>query len=186
MTRLILLAQDLAAEEPAHEFSPVAPVWTELIWAAVFFVVLFLIISRVAIPKLNAMLAAREAALTGKLQAADDAKAQADTALADYRARLADAQTEAQRIIDEGRRTGDQIVAEARSRAEAEAQQLITRAQADIAAERDRALSTMRSTMAELSIDVAGRIVGQSLNTEAQRALVDSYIDELAGSGSRS
>ncbi|MCA1824257.1 MAG: F0F1 ATP synthase subunit B [Mycobacteriales bacterium] len=174
----------LAAEE-SKDFSPVAPRVSELVWAAVFFVVLFLIISKIALPRLNAMLAAREEALSSRLQAAERSKAEADSALVDYRARLADAQAEAQRIIDEGRRTGEQIVAEARSRAEAEAQALVQRAQADIAAERDRALSTMRSTMAELSIDVAGRIVGRSLDNEAQRALVDSYIDELATSGSR-
>jgi F-type H+-transporting ATPase subunit b len=167
----------LAQEE--DKFSPVTPVLSELIWAAVFFLLLFVIIAKVALPKLNATLAAREAALSGKLVQAEQAKAEADTVLADYRAKLADAQTEANRIIEEGRRTGESIVADARTRAEAEAQTLVTRAQSDIQAERDRAIGALRSELATLSIDLATKVVGSSLDNDASRRLVDSYIDQL-------
>ncbi len=167
----------LAQEE--DKFSPVTPVLSELIWAAVFFLLLFVIIAKVALPKLNATLAAREAALSGKLVQAEQAKAEADTVLADYRAKLADAQTEANRIIEEGRRTGESIVADARTRAEAEAQTLVTRAQSDIQAERDRAIGALRSELATLSIDLASKVVGSSLDNDASRRLVDSYIDQL-------
>jgi F-type H+-transporting ATPase subunit b len=169
----------LAAEEH-EEFSPIKPVWEELAWAAVFFIVLFVIISKVALPKLNAALAAREQAITGSMTAAEQSKTDADALLADYRAKLADAQAEAGRIIDEGRRTAEGIVAEARSRAEAEAQTLVTRAQSDIQAERDRAIQVLRSELGTISIEVASKVVGRSLDNEAQRSLVDSYIDELS------
>jgi F-type H+-transporting ATPase subunit b len=172
----------LAAEEGEDPFSPVSPQLTEVVWAAVFFFVLLFILYRVAWPALQKALAARQAAIAGSIQAADATKAEADGVLADYRAKLADAQTEAQRIIDEGRRTGDKIVADARARADVEAQALVTRAQADIAAERDRAISALRVELAGLSIELASRVVGKSLDTPAQRALVDSYIDELATS----
>jgi F-type H+-transporting ATPase subunit b len=172
-----------AAEE--KEFSPVAPVLSELVWAAVFFVLLFIVVSRVALPKLNVALAARESAVVGRVRAADETKAEADALLADYRARLADAQTEANRIIDEGRRTAEGIVSEARTRAETEAQTILTRAQADIRAESSRAQTALRSTLAELSIQVAGRVVGQSLDSEAQRSLVERYIDDLSTTASQ-
>ncbi|HVE63977.1 MAG TPA: F0F1 ATP synthase subunit B [Mycobacteriales bacterium] len=176
----------LAAEEEHGElFSPVVPVLSELIWAAVFFTILFLIVSRVALPKLNKVLAEREAAVTGQITAADQVRADADVLLADYRAKLADAQSEANRIIDEGRRTAEGIVTEARSRAEAEAQTIVTRAQSDIRAESNRAQVELRSTLAELSIQVAGRVVGQSLDSDAQRQLVERYIDELSTTASQ-
>jgi F-type H+-transporting ATPase subunit b len=172
----------LAAAPGEDPFSPVSPQLTELIWAAAFFFLLLVILYRVAWPKLQAGLAARQAAIAGSIQAADATKAEADGVLAEYRAKLADAQSESQRIIEEGRRTGDKIVADARARADVEAQSLVTRAQADIAAERDRAISALRAELGALSIDLAGRVVGKSLDTPAQRALVDSYIDELATS----
>lgn len=172
----------LAAPEGEDPFSPVAPKLNELLWSAVFFIVLLVILYRVAWPKLQAALAARQQAIAGSIEAADATKAQADGVLAEYRAKLADAQSEAQRIIDEGRRTGEQIVADARTRADTEAQQLVARAQADIAGERDRAITALRAELAGLSIELASRVVGKSLDTPAQRALVDSYIDELATS----
>jgi F-type H+-transporting ATPase subunit b len=180
----VLTSFVLAVEEGEDPFSPVSPHWTELFWAGAFFVLLLIILYKVAWPGLQAALAAREKAITGSLREAEQTKAEANGVLADYRAKLADAQSEAQRIIDEGRRTGEQIVADARSRAEGEAQQIITRAQADIASERDRAISALRAELAGLSIELASRVVGKSLDTAAQRALVDSYIDELATSSS--
>jgi F-type H+-transporting ATPase subunit b len=170
----------LLAQEPEDKFTPVAPHPGELIAAALFFVLLFIVIVKVALPKLNATLAAREQALAGQLTQAETTRGEADQVLAEYRAKLADAQSEANRIIEEGRRSAESIVAEARTRAEAEAQQLVTRAQSDIQAERDRALGALRSELAGLSIDLASRVVGRSLDSDAQRQLVDSYIDQLS------
>ena len=162
------------------DFTPVMPHTGELIAAAIFFITLFVIVSKVVLPKLNATLAAREQALSGQLTQAETTRSEADQVLADYRAKLADAQAEANRIIEEGRRSAEAIVAEARTRAEAEAQALVTRAQSDIQAERDRALGALRSELAGLSIDLASRVVGRSLDSEAQRQLVDGYIDQLS------
>jgi F-type H+-transporting ATPase subunit b len=177
---VIRLAQEHAPAETPKEFSPVVPVVGELIAAALFFAILFVIISKVALPKLNATLAAREQALAGQLTQAETTRSEADQVLADYRAKLADAQAEANRIIEEGRRSSEAIVADARTRAEAEAQALVTRAQSDIQAERDRALGALRSELAGLSIDLASRVVGRSLDSDAQRQLVDGYIDQLS------
>jgi F-type H+-transporting ATPase subunit b len=189
---VIILAQDGHGENTTtgtqetggHEddFTPVMPHVGELIAAAIFFFTLFLIVAKVVLPKLNATLAAREQALAGQLTQAETTRGEADQVLAEYRAKLADAQAESNRIIEEGRRSAEAIVAEARTRAEAEAQALVTRAQADIQAERDRALGTLRSELAGLSIDLASRVVGRSLDSDAQRQLVDSYIDQLSSS----
>ncbi|HVF20428.1 MAG TPA: F0F1 ATP synthase subunit B [Mycobacteriales bacterium] len=162
------------------DFTPVMPHVGELIAAAVFFFTLFLIVKKFALPKLNATLEARERAIAGQLTQAESTRSEADQVLGDYRAKLADAQSEANRIIEEGRRSAEGIVAEARTRAEAEAQALVSRAQADIQAERDRALGALRSELAGLSIDLASRVVGRSLDSDAQRQLVDTYIDQLS------
>jgi len=178
---LIRFAEDPVTTEPATDhFNPTVPVIGELIAAAIFFALLFIIISKVALPKLNATLAAREQALSGQLTQAETTRSEADQVLADYRAKLADAQAESNRIIEEGRRSAEAIVADARTRAEAEAQALVTRAQSDIQAERDRALGALRSELAGLSIDLASRVVGRSLDSDAQRQLVDGYIDQLS------
>lgn len=179
MHSLLLLAAETKEGEP---FSPLAPHTSDLIWSAIFFFVLFALIWKFVLPKLGATLDARAQAVAGQVAQADATRVEADGVLAQYRAKLADAQTESQRIIDEGRKTGEQIVADARSRAETEAQAIVTRAQADIAGERDRAITALRSELGSLSIELASKVVGKSLDTPAQRALVDSYIDELSTS----
>ena len=168
-------------ENGGHEddFTPVMPHPGELIAAALFFVALFVIVAKVVLPKLNATLAAREQALAGQLTAAETTRSEADQVLADYRARLADAQAEGNRIIEEARRTAEAVAAERRAAAEAEAAALVQRAQADIQAERDRAIGSLRAELGSLSIDLASRVVGRSLDDEAQRNLVNSYIDQL-------
>ena len=173
-------------ETGGHEddFTPVMPHLGELIAAAVFFFTLFLIVKKAVLPKLTATLEAREQAIAGQLTQAETTRGEADVVLAEYRAKLTDAQTEANRIIEEGRRSAEAIVAEARTRAEAEAQALVTRAQTDIQAERDRALGALRAELAGLSIDLASRVVGRSLDSDAQRQLVDTYIDQLTTSQS--
>jgi F-type H+-transporting ATPase subunit b len=179
---LIILAQEhgeTVETTTDHKFNPTVPVVGELIAAAIFFILLFIIIAKVVLPKLNATLAAREQALAGQLTAAETTRGEADQVLAEYRAKLADAQAEGNRIIEEARRTAESIAQERRASAEAEAQQLVTRAQADIQAERDRAIGALRTELASLSIDLASRVVGRSLDNEAQRSLVDSYIDQL-------
>lgn len=178
-TQLILAAEPAEGEDP---FSPLVPHLGELAWAALFFGLLFLIILKFVLPRLNRILDARAQAVAGQVTAAEATRGEADGVLAEYRAKLADAQAESQRIIDEGRKTGEQIVADARARAETEAQAIVTRAQADISGERDRAITALRAELGTLSIELAGRVVGKSLDTPAQRALVDSYIDELATS----
>jgi len=118
-------------EGGGHEddFTPVMPHVGELIAVAIFFVTLFAIVAKVVLPKLNATLAAREQALAGQLTAAETTRSEADQVLAEYRARLADAQAEGNRIIEEARRTAESIAAERRAAAEAEAAALVSRAQ---------------------------------------------------------
>ncbi len=182
MHHLILLAAETAetVDHGEDPFSPVEPVWSEMLWAAIFFIVLLIIISKVALPKLKATLAARDAELVGKLQSAENTRTEADAVLAEYRAKLAGAQGESAQIVEDARRAAEAIIAEAKTRAETEAAAITARAQAEVASERDRAMESLRATLADVSIQVASKVVGRSLDGDAQRQLVDTYIDELS------
>jgi F-type H+-transporting ATPase subunit b len=65
------------------------------------------------------------------------------------------------------------------ARAETEANEVRQRAEADIQAQRQRALSELRGDVAQLSIDLAERIVERNLDHDTQRRLVDSFIDQV-------
>jgi F-type H+-transporting ATPase subunit b len=100
--------------------------------------------------------------------------------LQQYRAQLDDARHEAARMREEAREQGAQIIAEMRQRAEAEARRITDAAQAQIEAERQQALASLRVEVGTLAVELASRIVGESLADEArQTRMVDRFLADL-------
>ncbi|MFQ5967284.1 MAG: F0F1 ATP synthase subunit B [Acidimicrobiia bacterium] len=168
----------LAAEEKSGLFL-ILPQTEELIWGAIAFAVLALLIWRFAGPAIKNTLDARQAAVTGSLEDAETAKQEAQSLLEDYRQQLAQAQDESNRIIGQARQTADAIRQETVDRANAEAEEIRQKAREDAAAEMERAREGLRSEVANLSIDLAERVVQESLDRETQLGLVERYIEEL-------
>ena len=168
----------LAAEEKSGLFL-ILPQVEELIWGAIAFAVLVLLMWRFAGPAIKNTLDARQAAVTGSLEDAERAKTEAESLLDDYRKQLAQAQEEANRIIEEARETSDALRAETIERANGEAEEIRQKARDDAAAEMSRAREGLRSEVANLSIDLAERVVQESLDRETQLGLVERYISEL-------
>jgi F-type H+-transporting ATPase subunit b len=176
---IALLAQE--AEENAPE--DLYPHWEELLVGAVAFFILFFFIGRWALPRVNQMAEARRARIQGDLEKAERAKAEAEQLLARYEERLKEARGEASRIIDEARKTAESVRKDMLAKAEEEARQVVARAQQEIQAERDRSFEELRGEVGELSIEVASRLIGQTLDKRRQAKLVDEYIEEIAKSG---
>lgn len=145
------------------------------------FAVVFFVIWKFAAPAFNELLENRQAAVVEELTAAEKAKTEAQQLLDDYRSQLAGAQAEAARIVDEAKASADALRADMLSKAESDAAAVKVKAQSDIAQERERATANVRQQVADLSIDVAEKVVGVSLDRNAQRQIVDQFIDELGG-----
>src|SRR6202020_2154458 len=114
---------------------PLIPTGSELILGIVCFVIVFGILGKMLLPRITKMLAEREDAIQGGINRADEAQAEAQAVLAQYRAQLEDAKHESSRMREEAREQGAQIIAEMRERAEAEARRITESAQAQIDAE---------------------------------------------------
>jgi len=168
---------DLAAEQLQN---PLLPNLTELIVGLITFGIIFVALWRVLIPRLNQTLAERTDKIEGGLQRAEEAQAEANATLARYREQLAEARHEAARLREEAREQGAQIIAEMREQAQAEARRLVDAAHAQIEADRQQALQSLRTEVGGLAVDLAGRVVGESLTDEArQRRVVERFLDEL-------
>ena len=171
----------LAAESDTQFILPHAD---ELIWGSIAFVLLFVALSIFAFPKLKQTMAARTERIKGQLEAADKAKSDADAVLDQYRAQLADARSEANRIIDEAKKTAESLRRDLVAKAEEEAAEIVTRARAEVGSERDRAMVQLRTSVASLTISVAEKVIGRELqNDAAQRTFVDQTIAELSRMG---
>ena len=155
------------------------PKLSELILGAVAFFILFAFMARWVMPRVNKMLEARRQKIQGDLQAAEQAKGEAGKLLQDYREQLSGARDEANRIIEEARKTADSMRRDLEQRAQEEARHIVDRAQEEIRAERDRVFQELKAQVGELSLALAGRMVGESLDRDRHIRLVDDYIREL-------
>ena len=179
MIHLLVLAQEQAEEAP----NPILPETVELIVGGIVFLIVFAVIAKFAFPTLNKMLAARTEKIQGDLEKADETRRTAEQELAEYRQQLAGAREESNRIIEEARRTADGLRRDLQAKAEEEAQATVARAQEEIRAERDRVFQELRSQVGEIAVELAGRVVGKTLDPETHERLIDEYIDDVAGSG---
>jgi F-type H+-transporting ATPase subunit b len=175
----VIIGLALLAEE-VSEKSDLYPKVSELIAGAIAFAIVYYFIKKYAVPRLNALLEQRRELIQGQLESAERTKQQADEELQEYRAQLANAREEGNRIIEEARTTAEQLRRDIQANAEQEAQNTVHRAQEEIRAERDRVFSELRSQVAELAVELAGRVVGQSLDQRAHEKLIDEYIEQVA------
>lgn len=177
---LVLIAAETADEDASN---PILPDLAELIVGGLAFLIVFGFLAKFAFPALNKMLAERAAKIEGEMGKAESARVEADKVLSDYRSQLAGARDEANRIIEEARKTADQLRKDIQAKAEQEAQATVARAQEEIRAERDRVFSELRGQVGDIAVELAGRVVGRSLDKQAHEQLIDDYIDQVAGSG---
>ncbi|HEX2176931.1 MAG TPA: F0F1 ATP synthase subunit B [Nocardioidaceae bacterium] len=169
------------AQEGGHELNPLIPAsWFEIgLSLAVFGLVLWAVAKK-AVPAFEKAYAERTSAIEGGIKQAEKAQAEANAALESYRQQLAEARHEAARIREEAREQGARIVAEMREQAQAEAQRITSTAHAQVEAERQQAMQQLRAEVGTLATELAGRIVGESLQDEARAGrVVDRFLSDL-------
>jgi F-type H+-transporting ATPase subunit b len=160
--------------------NPLVPNATELITGVIAFFIVFGLLAKLIMPRATKMLQDRTDAIEGGLKRAEEAQAEANRTLEEYRAQLAEARHEAARLREEAREEGAQIKAELRAEGEAEKRQLVESARAQIEADRQQALTSLRAEIGTMSVELASRVVGESLQDEArQRRTVDRFLAEL-------
>ena len=175
------LVTNLAAEGETP--NPLIPAWYDIIWSGLWFLVILIVVWKVALPKFTAMLDKRSAAIEGNIAKADEAQKQAEAALEEYTRQLAEARTEAGEIREAAREDGKKIVAEAKETASSEAARITATAHTQIEAERQTALVSLRSEVGSLAIDLAGGVVGETLSDDARAtAVVDRFLADLEAS----
>ena len=185
------MVSSLAAAPVVPNANPLIPALPELIIGAIAFLVVFAALWRVLLPRIQKTLEERTDKIEGGLLRAEEAQAEAARTLEQYRAQLSEARQDASRIRAEAQEQGAQIIAEMREQAQAEARRVTEAAQAQLAADRQQALAALRQEVGALSVDLASKIIGESLADEARQGrLIDRFLGELesqpAGSGTPS
>jgi F-type H+-transporting ATPase subunit b len=170
----------LAAGGSSSGTNPLIPSVTELVFGGIAFFIVFGVLGKMLLPRIQQTLRERTDAIEGGIQRAEAAQKEAQETLEQYRAQLADARHEAARLREQAQEEGAQIIAEMREQANAEARRLVEAAHAQIEADRAQAVQALRAEVGALAVELASRVVGESLTEEArQRRLVDRFLAEL-------
>jgi F-type H+-transporting ATPase subunit b len=168
----------LAAAEGESK-NPILPTTAELVWGAICFFVLLFVVIKLVWPTIDETYRNRSASIEGKLETAERERAEANRLLDVYRSRLAAAEEETQRIIEEARAAAERLRREIRGKAEDEAGRELERARQAIRGERDQAMRDLRREVGTLAVELAARVLDDSLDRERQLRLVDQFIEEL-------
>jgi F-type H+-transporting ATPase subunit b len=165
----------LAADE-----NPLIPPLGEIIIGLIAFAVVLVVLFRFVAPRFEQVFRARREAIEGGIERAETMQAEAKAALERYRAQLAEARTEAAQIRDQARAEGQQILEELRAQAQEEAARIVARGEEQLAAARQQVINELRGQIGALAVELAGRIVRESLADDARRrGTVDRFLDQL-------
>jgi F-type H+-transporting ATPase subunit b len=166
---IILLAGSLLSPNPGLIF-----------WTAITFVIVLLILKKIAWgPILNA-LEEREKGIQSSIDRAHQAKDESEAILRKNKELLAKADAESDRIIREGKDFAEKLRSDISVKAQAEAQKMIASAKDEIEQEKRRALDVLRNEVADLAVKGAEKIIKTTLDADIQKRIVDSMIQDLS------
>jgi len=152
----------------------------QLVWLAITFAILYLLMSKVALPKIGRVLDARAVKITADLDLATRLKDEATGVLAAYEKALADARAQAQATI---KATADRMQKDAEAREGVLAKKLAAdteAAETRIRAARDQAMASLTQVAAEITKAAAEKLIGQPVNDAVASAAVAAAAKERA------
>jgi F-type H+-transporting ATPase subunit b len=176
LTLLAVIQEEAAHAGPASPFE-VNPGLT--IWTLAVFIVLMLVLKKFAFPAILKTTEDRERTIARQLEEAEKANNEAKSLLEENRKLLAQARTQAQTLVADAKSAADKERTAAIEKTRHEQDELLARARREIAAERDKALADLRREAVDLSLAAASKLIGQRLDSGADRALVESYLSSL-------
>jgi F-type H+-transporting ATPase subunit b len=157
-----------------------------LIPNATFFVelavvlVLIFLFYKYLLPPLNKAMEERQAQIRGSVEAANQARKDAEAADDERHQVLEEARGQAREMVAMAQQTADQLRADATTRAQAEYDRIVAAAAADVQVARQRAVDEAAARLGEVVIDVVSKIVGREIDAASHRDLIDEAIVALS------
>jgi F-type H+-transporting ATPase subunit b len=151
-----------------------------IFWSALIFLLFLLLLSKFAWKPILSAVKAREEMIKGSLQSAAKAREEMLKLQSDNEAIIRKAREEREGILKEAREVRDKLISEAKGKAADEAEKLIVKARVGIESEKRKALSEIREQVANLSVEIASKLLGEKLKkTGEQENLIENYLKEI-------
>ncbi|MBD9730440.1 F0F1 ATP synthase subunit B [Streptomyces sp. NPDC012461] len=167
----------IAAEEPQNPLVPPIP---ELVIGLLAFVIVFGFLAKKLLPNINKVLEERREAIEGGIEKAEAAQTEAQSVLEQYKAQLAEARHEAARLRQEAQEQGAALIAEMRAEGQRQREEIVAAGHTQVEADRKAASSALRQDIGRLATELAGKLVGESLEDHARQSrVIDRFLDQL-------
>jgi len=157
----------------------IIPLSSEVLVALVSFGVLFVLMWKFALPPITKMLDERAEKIKDSLEKAEETRVEAERLLDEYKVQLAEARQEANRVIEQGRKVADTMKDEIVAKANEERESMLVRAREEIQGEKRAAMAELQAQVADLSVAVAGRLIGTTLSADDHKALIEKVVAEV-------
>lgn len=152
-------------------------VWN-FIWPIINILLLFILLRIFLFKPINKIMEERTRTIQNDLDAAQKAKEEAEALKKEYNDTLKNARAEAQNILAQARSEAEAARQEAIAESQNEAKQIIDSVNVTIENERKRVMQQAQSQIADLAIAAASKIIGENLDDEKNRRLVDNFLNE--------
>ena len=165
---------NLLASNPLIQVTPGLMIWT-----IVCFGITYYVLKKFAFAPLQSMLDQRQQSIRHSIEAADEARDEAQRLLEEHKKLIAEARGQGEAILAEARKTRESMEQRMREETEAERQRRLEETRKEIAAETARALQQIRTEVADLTLEAASRVVGRTLDAKRDQELIEEAIAGL-------
>lgn len=152
----------------------------EFIPALIAFLIIWLIMAKLAWPSILGMMEKRQQKIQDDLDSAEKSKAKAAAEAQSYGDKLVDANRKAEEIISEAKKEAEEERSQILAKAQHEASDIIAKAHGAVDSERRKATIELSSSVVDLSVEIASKIIGNDLTEDQQRRLAEKYLAEVS------
>ena len=157
------------------------PDMNEFVPMLVAFLIILVVLAKFGWPVVDNIITTRENTINDALKKSEEAQAEAERTLEEYKRQLEETKAQSAAIIAEAKKTGEAVKADITEKAQAEAAAMIEKARVAIEADKKAAIAELQGSVADTSVAVASRLIGQDLSDDDHRKIIERYVNE-AGS----
>ena len=151
-----------------------------LFWMLLAFLVVFFVLAKFGFPAIVNMVSERKRYIDESLQKAHEASERLENIRQEGETMLQEPREKQAQILKEAAQTRDDIVEKAQEKAKTEGARLLSEAKAEIESEKQQAISDIRAQVAELSVEIAGKVLREKLSSDAeQMKLIERLLDDV-------
>ena len=170
------------AEESAVGADILIPKVAEFVPALIAFLIIWAVLAKLVWPQVLQMMEKRQEKIQSDLDAAERSKVEAAEEARAYESKILEAQREAESIVAKAKKEAEEERVRILAKAQREAADVIAKAHGAVDSERHKAMIELSGSVVDLSVEIATKIIGESLSEADQRKLAEKYLAEVGKS----